>query len=58
MLNLFSDDYGTFMKVFFSYFPFFVTLTFCSFIQNQITFESARELARALRVNQSLQRLK
>ena len=37
---------------------FFVTLTFCSLIQNQITVESARELAGALRVNQSLQRLK
>ena len=36
----------------------FVVLTFCSLSENKISVEGARELARALQVNQSLQELK
>ena len=44
----------TFMEIFL----FYCSLTFCSLIQNRITVKGVHEFARALQVNQSLQRLK
>ena len=41
-----------------TYLSFFCSLTFCSLSENEITSDGVHELAGALQVNQSLQRLK